>query len=65
MSLFDRIFVNQMWRGHTMNFQLENIKLTIAIVVLFVVFGLVGACMWHVFELITGYTEGLFRMAGL
>lgn len=48
-----------------MNFQLENIKLTIAIVVLFVVFGLVGACMWHVFELITGYTEGLFRMAGL
>lgn len=42
----------------------ENIKLAIAITGCFVVFGLVGAGFWGLFELITGYTENLFRLAG-
>lgn len=38
-----------------------NIILTIAI---FLALGFVGACMWHLFELATNYTAGLFALAG-
>lgn len=47
-----------------MNRTLDNIRIAFAIVGIFVFLGLVGAGLWHLFELATGYTEGLFRMAG-
>ena len=48
-----------------MNRTLENIKYVMAMTGIFVLLGLVGSVFWWVFELITGYTEGLFRMAGM
>ena len=47
-----------------MNRTLDNIKLVMAATGCFVAMGLVGAVFWHLFELVTGYTAGLFRMAG-
>lgn len=43
---------------------LDNIRIAFAIIGIFVFLGFVGAGLWHLFELATGYTEGLFRMAG-
>ena len=47
-----------------MNRTLDNIKIALATIAIFVFMGLVGAGLWHLFELATGYTDGLFRMAG-
>jgi hypothetical protein len=47
-----------------MNRTLDNIRIAFAIVGIFVFLGFVGAGLWHLFELATGHTEGLFRMAG-
>ena len=47
-----------------MNRTLDNIKIALAMIAIFVFCGLVFAGFWHLFELATGYTEGLFRMAG-
>ena len=47
-----------------MNNTLDNIKIALAMIAIFVFCGLVFAGFWHLFELATGYTEGLFRMAG-
>lgn len=44
---------------------LENIKFVMAVTGCFVAMGLVGAGFWWLFELLTGYTDGLFCMAGL
>jgi hypothetical protein len=51
-------------RDNTMHRTLDNIRIAFAIVGIFVFLGFVGAGLWHLFELATGYTEGLFRMAG-
>lgn len=48
-----------------MNRTLDNIKFAMAVTGCFVAMGLVGAGFWWLFELVTGYTDGLFRMAGL
>ena len=47
-----------------MNRTLDNIKYAMAMAGIFIFLGLVGSGLWHLFELLTGYTEGLFRMAG-
>ena len=47
-----------------MNRTLDNIRSALAMIAIFVFMGFVGAGLWHLFELATGYTEGLFRMAG-
>lgn len=44
---------------------LDNIKYAMSMIGIFVVLGLVGSGFWWLFELVTGYTDGLFRMAGL
>ena len=51
--------------GNIMNRTLDNIKYVMAVTGCFVAMGLVGAGFWWLFELVTGYTDGLFRMAGL
>ena len=43
---------------------LDNIKYAMAMVGIFVFLGLVGSGFWWVFELITGYTANLFKLAG-
>lgn len=43
---------------------LDNIKFALGIVGCFVVFGLVASGFWWLFEMIAGYTDGLFRLAG-
>ena len=48
-----------------MNRTLDNIKYAMAMVGIFVFLGLVGSVFWWLFELVTGYTDGLFRLAGL
>ena len=47
-----------------MNRTLDNIKIALAMIAIFIFCGFVFAGFWHLFELATGYTEGLFRMAG-
>lgn len=47
-----------------MNRTLDNIKYAMAMIGIFVFLGFVGSGFWWLFELATGYTEGLFRMAG-
>ena len=47
-----------------MNRTIDNIKLAFGITGCFIAMGLIGAGFWHLFELVTGYTAGLFRMAG-
>ena len=47
-----------------MNNTLDNIKIALAMIAIFIFMGFVGAGFWHLFELATGCTEGLFRMAG-
>lgn len=47
-----------------MNRTLDNIRIALAMIAIFVVGSLVGAGLWHLFELATGYTANLFRMAG-
>ena len=47
-----------------MNNTLDSIKIALAMIAIFVFLGFVFAGFWHLFELATGYTEGLFRMAG-
>lgn len=47
-----------------MNRTLDNLLTAFAIVGIFVFLGLVGAGLWHLFELATGYTDTIVRMAG-
>lgn len=47
-----------------MNRTLDNIKLAMAVTGCFIAMGLVGACFWWLFEMVTGYTNNLFRLAG-
>ena len=47
-----------------MNNTFDNIKIALAMIAIFVFMGLVGAGFWHLFELVTGYTAGLFALAG-
>ena len=47
-----------------MNRTLENLKFAMAVTGCFVAMGLVGAGFWWLFELVTGYTAGLFALAG-
>lgn len=48
-----------------MNRTLDNIKFAMAITAIFILMGFVASGIWWLFELVTGYTDGLFRMAGL
>ena len=48
-----------------MNRTLDNIRIAMALVAIFVLFGFVASGFWWLFELLTGYTDGLVRMAGL
>ena len=43
---------------------IDNIKLAMAVTGCFVAMGLVGAGFWWLFEMVTGYTNNLFRLAG-
>lgn len=43
---------------------LDLLKSALAYAAFLFVLGLVGAGFWHLFEMITGYTENIFRMAG-
>lgn len=47
-----------------MNNTFDNIRIAFAIVGIFVFLGLVFAGLWHLFELATGYTDTIVRMAG-
>ena len=47
-----------------MNRTLDNIRYAMAMVGIFVFLGLVGSGLWALFELITGYTDTIVRMAG-
>ena len=47
-----------------MNNTLDNIKIALAMIAIFVFCGLVFAGFWHLFELVTNYTANLFTLAG-
>ena len=47
-----------------MNRTLDNIKYAMSMIGIFVVLGLVGSGFWWLFELFTGYTDTIVRMAG-
>lgn len=42
----------------------DLLKSALAYAAFLVALGLVGGCLWELFELITGYTENIFRLAG-
>ena len=42
----------------------ENLKYAMSMIGIFVFFGLVGAGLWHLVELFTGYTATIVKMAG-
>ena len=43
---------------------IDNIKFAFSLVGCFVVCGLIASGFWWLFELITGYTDNLLRLAG-
>ena len=47
-----------------MNRTLDNIKIALAMIAIFIFMGFVGAGFWHLFELVTNYTANLFTLAG-
>ena len=47
-----------------MNRTLENFKLAMAVTGCFVASGLLAAGFWWLFELLTGYTATIVKMAG-
>lgn len=49
---------------HSMNNTLESIKYAMSMVGIFVCVGLVASGFFWLFELVTGYTANLFKLAG-
>ena len=47
-----------------MNHHLETLKYAMSMIGIFVFLGLVGSGLWHLFELATGFTASLFKLAG-
>ena len=47
-----------------MNRTIDNIKLAFGIAGCFIALGFVASGFWWLFEMITGYTDALVRMAG-
>ena len=47
-----------------MNNTLESIKYAMSMIGIFVFLGLVGAGLWRLVELFTGYTATIVKMAG-
>ena len=47
-----------------MNRTLDNIRIAMGFIGFFVVLGFVSVGFWHLFELATGYTANLFKLAG-
>ena len=47
-----------------MNRTLDNIRIAMAIVAIFVFMGFVFAGFWHLVEIVTNYTANIFTLAG-
>ena len=47
-----------------MNRTLDNIKIALAMIAIFIFMGFVFAGFWHLFELLTNYTANIFTLAG-
>ena len=47
-----------------MNHTLDNIKIALAMIAIFIFCGFVFAGFWHLFELVTNHTTNIFTLAG-